>query len=352
VNRYGRLRAAPAFAELRAASARLGSDPLQVQAGGGNTSLKGGGAMWIKASGAWLADAEAREMFVPVDRDALRAAVAADDPRAEGATAFVPAGDNAAGLRPSIETAVHAVLDASVVLHSHCVAAIAVAIRRDGEAAAARLVGALGAVWIPYVKPGLRLAQEIAARAGPAARLLVLGNHGLVAAAETVAEAEALLRAASRGLAPPAPPQDGAPDLPSALCGPGWAAAGHPATHALARDPARLAMATGGPWFPDAVVFLGPSVAEARPGETAAQAAERLEATGGPPPALVLLPGRGAALRADASPSAKALARCLGEVLARVPPDAALRPLSPQDVMALTRWDAEKHRQGMARDRA
>jgi rhamnose utilization protein RhaD (predicted bifunctional aldolase and dehydrogenase) len=352
VNAFAALRAAPSFGFLRAASARLGADPLQVQAGGGNTSLKGGGAMWIKASGAWLADAEAREMFAPVDLDALRAAVAAGDPRAEGATAFVPADENPGGLRPSIETAVHAVLDAAVVLHTHCVATIAVAVRQDGEAATARRLGALGAVWIPYVKPGLRLAQEIVARAGPSARALVLGNHGLVAAGETVTEALSLLREISDLLRPPVLPADPAPDLPAALCGEGWVPAEHRSTHALALDPARRALATGGPWFPDGVVFLGPAIAEARPGETAAEAAARVEDAGAPAPALALVPGRGAALRSDASASAKALARCLGDVLARVEPGAPLRPLPPEAVAALMDWDAEKHRKAMAKARA
>lgn len=352
MNAFAALRAAPSLDFLRAASARLGADPLQVQAGGGNTSLKGGGAMWIKASGAWLADAGARDIFVPVDLDALRAAIAAGDPRAEGAAAFVPAARNPAGLRPSIETAVHAALDAPVVLHTHCVATIALAIRRDAEAVTAARLGALGAVWIPYVKPGLDLAQEVAARAGPSARALVLGNHGLVAGGETVAEAEALLRDISDRLAPSALPADPAPDLPDALCGPGWVPAAHGAIHAVALDPARLRLAAGGPWFPDGVVFLGPAPAVARPGETAAAAADRVAAEGAPPPALALIPGRGAALRADASPAVRALARCLGDVLARVEPGAPLRPLPPQAVAALLDWDAEKHRQAMAKARA
>ena len=54
------------LAELAAFSAELGSDPEQVQAAGGNTSLKEGGRLWVKASGLWLADALTRDIFVPV----------------------------------------------------------------------------------------------------------------------------------------------------------------------------------------------------------------------------------------------------------------------------------------------
>ena len=53
--------------KLRTLSARVGADPLLVQAAGGNTSLKHDGVMWIKASGTWLKDAAARDIFVPLD---------------------------------------------------------------------------------------------------------------------------------------------------------------------------------------------------------------------------------------------------------------------------------------------
>ena len=53
-------------------SARLGRDPLLVQAGSGNTSVKLDGVLWIKASGKWLAHAAREEIFVPVDLDEIR----------------------------------------------------------------------------------------------------------------------------------------------------------------------------------------------------------------------------------------------------------------------------------------
>src|ERR671938_81943 len=47
-------------------SARIGRDPLLVQASSGNTSLKLNGTLWIKASGKWLAKADQQEILVPV----------------------------------------------------------------------------------------------------------------------------------------------------------------------------------------------------------------------------------------------------------------------------------------------
>ena len=47
---------------LRALSAKVGANPLLVQAAGGNTSLKENGVLWIKASGTWLMNAERDEL--------------------------------------------------------------------------------------------------------------------------------------------------------------------------------------------------------------------------------------------------------------------------------------------------
>ena len=73
------------FVALRDLSARLGADPLLVQAAGGNTSLKQDGVMWIKASGTWLMDALNKDIFVPLDMAALAKALGDDSPDCEAA---------------------------------------------------------------------------------------------------------------------------------------------------------------------------------------------------------------------------------------------------------------------------
>lgn len=340
------LRADPEFEALRAASARLGADPLQVQAAGGNTSLKRDGAMWVKASGAWLSEALERDVMVPVRQAALREALAGGLP-AE-AKDYAPEGVAAPPLRPSIETVVHATLPQPVVLHTHCVATIALAIRDDMEAAIRARIGDLDPIMVPFVMPGLPLAEALAAEAAPERRVAILGNHGLVVGGDTVAEAEALLRAVSSrldpGVAAPA-----APDA-AALTSARYRPADAPALHAVARDAALTALAAGGPYYPDHVVFLGDRLAVAEPGEAVEAAADRLATPAGPPP-LIMVPGAGAALRRDASAPAEAMARCLGDVILRIEPGAPVRALPAQAVSALTDWEAEKHRQAMSAGR-
>ncbi len=154
--------------QLRTLSARVGADPLLVQAAGGNTSLKDDGVMWIKASGTWLKDAASRDIFVPVDQAALVDALARRDPAADACLPFVRADLNSTGLRPSIETSVHALMPHRIVVHVHCVNTIAWAIRGDAEAAPRRAVAG--------VRVGVRAVRSAWAAAGrgdrrpPAAR--------------------------------------------------------------------------------------------------------------------------------------------------------------------------------------
>ena len=117
-----------AIAGLRALSARIGRDPLLVQASSGNTSLKADGVLWIKASGKWLAHAEREEGLVPLDLAEVRACVRRN---VEFAGTYTSPLGNA--LRPSIETAMHAVLPQRVIIHVHSVNAIAWAVRQDGR---------------------------------------------------------------------------------------------------------------------------------------------------------------------------------------------------------------------------
>jgi rhamnose utilization protein RhaD (predicted bifunctional aldolase and dehydrogenase) len=66
---------------------------------------------------------------------------------------------------------------------------------------------------------------------------------------------------------------------------------------------------------------------------------------------LVLVPGQGAAIQADASPGTLALARALGDVVSRIEPGAALSRLSAAQEAALLNWDAEKYRQALEAQR-
>ncbi|MFN4143067.1 class II aldolase/adducin family protein [Aestuariivirga sp.] len=317
--------------KLRALSARVGADPLLVQAAGGNTSLKEPGVMWIKASGTWLKDAAARDIFVPLDHAAIMAALARSDPACESCTDFLRTDLNATGLRPSIETTVHALMPQRVVVHVHCVNTIAWAIRADAEQRLAERLHEFSWIFIPYARPGLPLAGAISARLRPGVDVLVLGNHGLVVAADTVEEADALL---ARVVAAVARPVRSAALVDHAalaiLCtGKPYRPAAMEETHALATDPLALRRGKASVFYPDHVVFLGVGVATSFAGD----------------PPLVAIPGVGVVIRDDAKSAIEPMGRCLADVMRRVEEQDELVALTAEDVDRLVNWDAEKYRQ-------
>lgn len=336
--------------ELKAVSARIGSDPLLTQGAGGNTSLKVGGTLWIKASGTWLAHALERDIMVPVEMAPLIAAVEAIDPAAEQAHQFTVAALNSSGLRPSIETTVHALMPQCVVLHVHCVDTIAHAVRSDCIEQIGPHLAGLNWAYVPYARPGLPLALSISEHRSQRPDVLILANHGLVVAAETVAQAEALLETVKTRLriAPRVAPESDAEKLAQLAAGTDYRLPLSEAAHAAATDPASTALAAQGSLYPDHVIFLGTGSVIARDGEDVAAVVARL----GISPASIMFPGMGILMRKDATPGADAMARCLADVLARIPESAPVRVLTVEEHLQLTDWDAEKYRQDLARKAA
>jgi rhamnose utilization protein RhaD (predicted bifunctional aldolase and dehydrogenase) len=338
------------FRALRKLSATLGVDPLRTQGAGGNTSIKRDGVMWIKASGTWLADALAQDIFTPVRLDLLREAISDGDPRAAAAVDFVDTQRNVSGLRPSIETSVHAIIPSPIVVHIHCVNTIALAVRHDGESLARerlRQHADVAFAFVPYRKPGLPLAQAIAPRLTNGANVLVLANHGLVVAGETIAEVSDRIERVCGALSASAraAPQVDAEKLTSIVAGSDYRLPQDPSVHAVALDPKSLAIARRGSLYPDHVVFLGPGLMEA------SVDGNRLRAPpeGRPPPLMMALPGLGVVLLRSTSKNAEAMARCLADVVARIPDEAPIRVLTGPEEEEVMNWEAEAYRQSVGR---
>lgn len=335
--------------ELRRMSARVGKNILLVQGAGGNSSLKHGDVLWVKASGTWLADAEDKEIFVAISLSGARQALAEGSERMPVAPQH---GQTA--LRASIETSLHALLPHPVVLHVHSVNTIAWSVRSDAaDELAARLHG-LSWRRLDYHHPGLPLARAVSQITAQAdVDVLILGNHGLVVGADTCDAAEALVDEVEQRLAlPPRAGASGDEDALRELCaGTAYRQPHDPLCHGLATNPHHLAIATMGSLYPDHVVFLGPALPVLGPNEGLTEKVRRAESNGLPPPVALLVPGKGAVIRNDASPGAEAMLTCLALVLTRLPLYAAVKYLSSAHEQALLNWDAERYRQQMTSNR-
>ena len=193
--------AVPALIER---SNRLGADPRNTNYAGGNTSAKAQATdpvtghpvelMWVKGSGGDLGTlTETGLAVLRVDR--LRALVDVY-PGVEHEDDMVAAFDyclhGRGGAAPSIDTAMHGLVDADNVDHLHPDAGIAFATAADGEALTKACFGDR-VVWVPWRRPGFQLGLDIAAvqREHPDAIGVILGGHGITAWGDTSDECEA-----------------------------------------------------------------------------------------------------------------------------------------------------------------
>jgi rhamnulose-1-phosphate aldolase/alcohol dehydrogenase len=96
------------------------------------------------------------------------------------------------GAVPSIDTAMHGLVDAPHVDHLHPDSGIALATSADGEALTKECFGDR-VVWVPWRRPGFQLGLDIAAinKNNPGAIGCILGGHGITAWADTSEQCEA-----------------------------------------------------------------------------------------------------------------------------------------------------------------
>lgn len=191
-------------AELIARSNRLGADPKNTNYAGGNTSAKGVETdpvtgepvelLWVKGSGGDLGTLTESGLAV-LRLDRLRALVNVYpglDREDEMVAAFDYTLHGKGGAAPSIDTAMHGLVDAAHVDHLHPDSGIAFATAADGEKLTAEAFGGTVA-WVPWRRPGFQLGLDIAAikDANPGVIGAILGGHGITAWGDTSEEAEA-----------------------------------------------------------------------------------------------------------------------------------------------------------------
>ncbi len=190
--------------ELISRSNRLGADKRNTNFAGGNTSAKGTEKdpvtgqdvelLWVKGSGGDLGTLKAENLAVlRLDRlQALKSVYPGVEREDEMVAAFDYCLHGKGGAAPSIDTAMHGLVDAAHVDHLHPDSGIAIATAIDGEALTSKVFGDK-VVWVPWRRPGFQLGLDIAAikEANPQAIGTILGGHGITAWGATSEEAEA-----------------------------------------------------------------------------------------------------------------------------------------------------------------
>ena len=193
----------PAVTDLITRSNRLGADPKNTNYAGGNTSAKGTETdpvtgepvelLWVKGSGGDLGTLKESGLAV-LRLDRFRSLVNVY-PGVEREDEMVAAFDyclhGKGGAAPSIDTAMHGLVDAAHVDHLHPDSGIAIATAADGEELTPKIFGDK-VVWVPWRRPGFQLGLDIAEikANNPQAIGCILGGHGITAWGDTSEEAE------------------------------------------------------------------------------------------------------------------------------------------------------------------
>ena len=170
--------------QMNVLCSELGQDHLIVQGAGGNFSWKEEDVLWVKASGTWLSQALEKNIFVPVDLKEIQHKIAQNE------FEITPTTLGQGALKPSIETILHALMPQKFVAHLHPVDLVTLLIQADEswlkKLAQSTLLN--NYLLLDYAQPGIPLAKLLhdGLQNKKEAQLILLKNHGIVYAADTL----------------------------------------------------------------------------------------------------------------------------------------------------------------------
>lgn len=330
--------------------AQIGQDSTLIQGAGGNTSYKENDILWIKASGTQLAQAQSDDIFIPLSLSQTQELIIAGDSN------YSKAKISDSPLRPSIETPLHALMPHKIVIHVHSVDVIAIAVLKNAPEKFKSYLKNLNWAWIPYVKPGPELAEKISQyfQNNAMADILVLGNHGLVIAGNSLEEVNARLNQVLKRLEITIRPfQPSKKAFHNTLYNIFYndcllrnyiLSDEHKELQFLAHDDLALHfMEKKWVLYPDHAVFLGGVPPLVLPQETAEAFFERINTH----PAFIVVPNQGVLIKKDISQDVLVMLFCYIAVLRRILSYDDVVSLSQEAVMELLNWDAEKYRQSL-----
>jgi len=339
------------LAAVRAMSRRIGTDLSLVQGSGGNTSLKNGNVLWVKASGTWLSEAEEKNIIVPVDLNKVRSILNS------GGCDF---GDTtlAGELRPSIETSLHCQLPHPFVLHVHSVSSIAWSVQKNSLNDLNKVLAGINWRYVPYAKPGTSLTAEVfrvlAIETGTP-DLLVLENHGLVVGGDSCESVEGLLSVVEERLSLIArtTPLAKIASLQKAISNlVGWRLPEIKDIHDLALDDEALSIAIGGALIPDHAVFLEKQVPFCNSPDEILATLTAYRTAYGDNPDWMIVRGAGVILSSRLGSAGEAQLHGLAAIALRIPSGSEVRYLDENAAADLKNWDAEIYRKKLDNERS
>ena len=170
---------------------KLSADNLLFQGAGGNTSIKSGKSLLIKASGKWMSNSLNDKIFVIVNLEDLT-----NNIKNNHFNSKIHAIDN--DLKPSIETMLHAIMPQKYVFHMHMIEVLKDLVCLDGfERISSIMKNQKNWIWIDYFTPGPKLAKALKLNLSKVdynPNIVFLQNHGVVIGGNTLDEIDLIIK--------------------------------------------------------------------------------------------------------------------------------------------------------------
>ena len=329
--------------ELELISTKIGANRLLIQGPGGNSSIKIGKEMFIKASGKWLVDAKKQNIFVKVLWEKINQNI-----HLKKNNFLDDAIVNYNDLRPSIETTLHALMPHKVVFHTHPVELLSLLVRKDAQCILKKLLNDFRWSWIDYCCPGEDLTIEVKDTLDKQnSDILILENHGLVVGSNScegvvnlTKKLETRFKQIKRFFK-----ITNEKSLEIFAKKINMKPVNHNVIHSLALDDIsyRYCKTESTVLYPDQAVFLGPKLncIELKNHTKKDLLKDNFE--------YVIIGKKGVFVAENSKPEIEEMLACHSEVLLRVPNKTKLKYLNTNEVSKLLGWEAEIYRQKITR---
>ena len=330
--------------DLSNLSENIGNDLNLIQGAGGNTSVKINEVLWVKASGHWLSDANQKNIFVPVNYKRIidNLNKGSDNP----VLGEVIHMNDIKGLRPSIETTLHAVMPQRYVVHTHSVNVIANTIAHSYASEIEEKLHGLNWGIVKYAKPGLPLTKGVREVADTGADIIILANHGIVIASNDIEELKNRINEVEKRLHRPLRVTKNKfeyKEMDSLITQTDYIFPKYELIHSLALDKEIIRIISYRSLYPDHVVFIGPGPMLVMD----LKEVNKFISYNNEQHKIIVIKNIGVIVHKSSSENVIGMLHCLANILLRIQPKEKLYYLSKQDELDLSGWDAEKYRQSI-----
>ncbi len=322
------------------ASQEIGKNFIFTQGAGGNTSYKDGDSLFIKGSGLKLKDSIKKDIFIEVNfKKIVRNLNIGNENPISGAW------KESQDKKPSIETAMHALMPHKYIFHIHCLNTISLLVQENAEQKLANYFSDLKYSFIKYAMPGLSLSKEIQKiLQNNKPDILFLGNHGLVVGSNSVSGAIKKINFVSKSIKTNFHKKLSLNNdlLHKIAFDTFYRPTKYLESNQLASKDEYINILTSGSLFPDQVVFLGPRIIKINDKSELINIYENFKTKNKFP--ITVIPKAGILVPKNITPESEELIFAIYLIISRIPKNEKINYLSESEENEITNSAEEKYR--------